>query len=481
MPIRRSKILVTIGPASRAPETLAAMVEAGVDGFRINASHGTADEWRSDAQAIRKAAAHAGRPLAVVFDLCGPKLRLAASAPERRFEIGDAAQFGNRGDAIPVASDSFAASVAPGRSQLVVGDGTPRFATQSVEGGVVTARCIRAGKIGPSKGLFVTQAEPTDDALTEKDLRDLDVAAEIAADWVAQSFVRSEEDVRRCRAELIRRGSAARVIAKIEKLEAVENLDAILEVSDGVMVARGDLGIEAGVAQVPLLQKDILRRAAGAGRLAVTATQMLESMLTSGEPTRAEASDVANAVLDGTSALMLSGETAVGDHPIEAVLAMAEIALIAQRAAPFQLDITSVVRDNAEAVMRSAAHLAQQISAAALVIPTTTGGSARAAAKCRTPRSIIAITRDQTVANQLALEWGVLPGVAQANPGRIDDLIDDAVETAREIGDLHPGDGVVVTYGQSARITGGTDLIAVREVGSARPSGFETNPDKLRR
>ena len=307
------------------------------------------------------------------------------------------------------------------------------------------AACAAAGSVR-------ARAVSSRAALTDKDLADLDVAAEIGADFVALSFVRSAADVAALRTELQQRGSRARIIAKIEKLEAVENLAEIVAASDGVMVARGDLGVEAGVEDVPLLQKRIIRRATAGGKLVVTATQMLESMLSAAEPTRAEASDVANAVLDGTSALMLSGETAIGSHPIQAVQAMAAIAQRAQEAQSYALDIPTVEQDNAEAVLRSAAHLAQQIDAAALVIPTTTGGSARAAAKCRTPRPILALARDEVVARQLALEWGVVPAT------------------------LEPGAHVVVTYGQSGRVTGGPDPIVQRQVGAEEPSGFVTDP-----
>lgn len=481
MTVRRAKILATLGPASRAPETLAALTEAGADGFRINASHGKPAEWREDARSVRHAAGIAGRPLTLVFDLCGPKRRISADAAERHVALGDTLRFGDGADAIAVATGSITAEVTPGLSHLVVGDGTPRFEVLTAEQDGVTARCLRAGDLGPGKGLHITHSELTQPAITDKDLHDLDVAVEVGADWIAQSFVRSGEDVHLLRRALTARGSTARIIAKIEKLDAVADLEAILAASDGVMVARGDLGIEAGVSEVPLLQKDILRAARGASCLAVTATQMLESMLTSAEPTRAEASDIANAVLDGATTLMLSGETAIGAHPVEAVQVMADIAYGAQRAAHSQIEVNPAVRDNAEAVIRSAAHLAQQIDAAALVIPTTTGGSARAASNCRTARPIIAITRDETVANQLAIEWGVQPGVLPAHPGRIEELIDEAVSAAAAIGGLEAGDTVVVTYGQSGRVSGGTDLIAVRAVGSPKRSGFESDPAHFRR
>jgi len=480
---RRAKILATIGPASRSANAIKDMISAGADAFRLNASHGQPDEWREEARMVRAVAAEAGRPIAIVFDIAGPKIRLGSNVAPTPFEAGDAARFASEdsgADALPVAFPGFAKLVTPRRSEIVIGDGTPRFAVIGVEGDVVQARCLRGGDVLPRKGVFVTFAGATGAALTEKDLADLDVAAEIEADFVALSFVRSAADVQLLRSELAKRGSRARIIAKIEKLEAVENLPEILVAADGVMVARGDLGVEAGVHEVPLLQKRIIRRATTAGKLVVTATQMLESMLTSAEPTRAEASDIANAVLDGTSALMLSGETAVGEHPVQAVQAMAAIAGRAQEALSYALDIPTVEQNNAEAVLRSAAHLAQQIDAAALVIPTTTGGSVRAAAKCRTPRPIIALARDDVVARQLALEWAVVPATLPAHSGRVEDLIDEAVEVARWIGDLEAGAHVVVTYGQSGRVTGGTDLIVVRQVGSTTRSGFVSDPAQMR-
>ncbi|MDH3227977.1 MAG: pyruvate kinase, partial [Thermoleophilia bacterium] len=317
----------------------------------------------------------------------------------------------------------------------------------------------------------VTHAEAGGPALTEKDLVDLDVAVDVGAEFVAQSFVRTAADVMLLRKELDARESRARIIAKIEKVDAVENLAEILEHADGVMVARGDLGVEAGPAKVPLLQKKIISEATAAGKLVITATQMLESMLISPEPTRAEASDITNAILDGTSVVMLSGETAVGSYPAEAVEVMAEIAREAQTGRPFAVDIKAAPADQAEAVMQSATYLAEQIDAAALVIPTATGGSARAAAKYRPGRPIIALAEDEVVTNQLALEWGVVSATLPAHPGKIVDLLDEALWSARAAGSLNNGDTVVVTYGQAGRLTGGTDLIAVRRIGAAFPPG----------
>ena len=472
---RRTKVLATVGPATPDARSVLRLIQSGADGIRINASHGRAEHWRTSADNTRHAADIAGRPVALLFDLSGPKIRLSSDVEIREIAAAQEVEFTDedtpQNGAIRVRWPELALAVAPRRSEIVIGDGTPRFIVTEVSGGVVRARCERPGTLRPSKGVFVTHAEAGGPALTDKDLVDLDVAVEVGAEFVAQSFVRSADDVALLRNALDARGSRARIIAKIEKVEAVENLTEILQTSDGVMVARGDLGVEAGPAKVPLLQKEIISRATAAGKLVITATQMLESMLSSPEPTRAEASDITNAILDGTSAVMLSGETAVGSYPSEAIEVMAEIAREAQAGRPFAVDIKAVPSSQAEAVMQSATYLAEQIDAAALVIPTATGGSARAAAKYRPGRPIIALAEDEVVTNQLALEWGVVSATLPAHPGKTIDLLDEALWSARAAGRLSNGDTVVVTYGQSGRVSGGTDLIAVRRVGAALPPG----------
>jgi pyruvate kinase len=276
--------------------------------------------------------------------------------------------------------------------------------------------------------------------------------------------VRSAADLEQLRARLAGHGSQARIVAKIEKVEAYQQLDEIIGVTDGVMVARGDYGVEAGVAQVPLMQKDTIRRATQAGKLVITATQMLESMIQSPEPTRAEAADVANAVIDGTSAVMLSAETSVGSYPVEAVRAMAEIASAAERAPEIHGRARSVNGETAAAaVMHAAVELAAEIDAAALVVPTSTGGAARACAKYRARRPIIALAHEQRAANQLTLEWGVFPApVAVATT--VDEMIDGALDAARGVAGLQSGDRVIVTAGRRTGTPGGTNLIMVREI-----------------
>jgi pyruvate kinase len=465
--VRRTKILATLGPATDAPGRLDGLVAAGMDGGRINCAHDGPEQWALRAAGLRAAAARAGRPLALVMDLAGPKMRLGAT-PERDVARGERLVFG-AGDAdgvIPTAWPGLAEAVTIGRSEIVIGDGTPRLRVVDARptGGTVTAIVERPGRVGPRKGIHVTYAQSPATTLGDQDLLDLEVACELDADVVALSFVRSGVDVRRLRGALGALGSEARVIAKIEKVEAFEALDEITDVSDGVMVARGDLGVEAGVARVPLIQKEVIRRAGAQGKLTITATQMLESMISQPEPTRAEAADVANAILDGTSAVMLSGETSVGSYAAEAVAAMAEIAAEAERGVPLSLGLLTPVARRSEAVMQSAVHLAQQVGAAALVVTTVSGGAARAASKYRPRLPVIALSEDQRVRRQLALEWGVVPGKLPPRPASAEELAALMLARAREVGGLDSHDLVVIVHGPPGAGGGQTNAIAVRAI-----------------
>ncbi len=378
------------------------------------------------------------------------------------FSAGDATPDG----AVPVIWPGLAEAVTVGRSEIVIGDGTPRMTVTEArpDEGLVLARCDRPGAIGPRKGIFLTYVQTPSSTLSAQDLADLAVAVELEADIVALSFVRSGQDVRRLRGALASMGSHARVIAKIEKVEAVDAIDEIVDVSDGVMVARGDLGVEAGVARVPLMQKQVIRRGGLDGKLVITATQMLESMISQPEPTRAEATDVANAILDGTSAVMLSGETTVGTYPVEAVRAMAEIAEEAEKGPLLSLVVTAPVANRAEAVMQSAVHLAHQVSAVALVVSTVSGGAARAAAKYRPHLPVIALSEDDQVRRQLALEWGVVPGWLPPRGDSLEGHRETLLERAREIGGLSSGDVVVLAYGPPEAGPSRTSYLAVREI-----------------
>ena len=467
--VRRTKILATLGPSTDAPGRLDALVAAGMDGGRINCAHDGPEQWALRAAGLRAAAQRAGRPLALMMDLAGPKMRLGAVA-EREVARGERIVFAageDRADgAVPTAWPGLAEAVSIGRSEIVIGDGTPRLRVVDARPaeGTVTATVERPGRIAPRKGIYVTYVQSPASTLGDRDLADLEVACELDADVVALSFVGSGVDVRRLRGALGALGSEARVIAKIEKVEAFEALEEIVDVSDGVMVARGDLGVEAGVARVPLMQKEVIRRAGAQGKLTITATQMLESMIGQPEPTRAEATDVANAILDGTSAVMLSGETSVGRYPAEAVAAMAEIAAEAERGVPLSLGLLTPVPRRAEAVMQSAVHLAQQVGAAALVVTTVSGGAARAASKYRPRLPVIALSEDQRVRRQLALEWGVVPGRLPPRPASAEELAALMLERARAVAGLESHDLVVIAHGPPGAGGGETNTVAVRAI-----------------
>jgi pyruvate kinase len=465
---RRTKIIATLGPATDTPGVLDALVAAGLDCARLNCSHGTEEDLRRRAGEVRAAAARAGRPIGLMFDLQGPKLRLSAAAVPCRVRAGEVVTFTSTDDdvgkgRVPVDFADFPRLVTD-RSEIVVGDGVPRLMVESVGPGEVVARSMSAGELLPRKGINVTYARPELPAITDKDLRDLALAAELGADFVALSFVRSAADIEQLRVRLDERGWHGRAIAKIEKIEGYEHLDEIITTADGVMVARGDYGVEAGVSRVPLMQKDTIYRATQAGKLVITATQMLESMISAPEPTRAEATDVVNAVIDGTSAVMLSAETSVGQYPVEAVRAMSQLAEAAEEAPVIHGRARAGVPDApAASVMHAAVELAEELDAAALLVPTSGGGSPRACAKYRRRQPIIALPHSDEIANQLTLEWGVYPRTMDVS-GSVDDLIERSLLTAKEFAGLASGTRVVITAGQRTGTTGATNLILVRDI-----------------
>jgi pyruvate kinase len=464
---RRTKIPATLGPATDPPGVLDQLVAAGMDCARVNCSHGGSEDLLRRARGVREASERSGKALGLLFDLQGPKLRLSSATAQRDLEVGDTVTFTGNGDGggedrVTVDFEGFARLCTP-ESEIVIGDGVPRFRVAGVTDTEVRARVVSPGPVSARKGVNVTFARPELPAITEKDLADLQVACDAGADFVALSFVRSAGDIEQLRAHMREIGCTARVIAKIEKVEAYRDLDEIIAVSDGVMVARGDYGVEAGVARVPLMQKDTILRATRQGKTVITATQMLESMIQSSEPTRAEVADVANAVIDGTSAVMLSAETSVGRFPVEAVRAMATIAEAAEEAPEIHGRARDIVQDTpAAAIMHAAVELADEVDAAAIVVPTSTGGTPRACAKYRPRRPLIVLAHHEGVAEQLAIDWGVY-ATRMDHADTVDELIDSALEGARDFAGLAPGAQVVITAGR-AGIPGGTNLIMIREV-----------------
>jgi pyruvate kinase len=464
-PDRRTKIVATIGPASSGKKVLAGLIEAGMDGARLNFSHGTHEDHGESARRIRAAQTAAGRPLALIADLQGPKIRIGDLAAPVELEVGEtvvvAGEDSAREGDLPVAPSVFGSVLEPS-CDVLVDDGLVRLRVEHVENGRALCRVITGGIVKPHKGVNLPGVPLPVPSLTEKDLLDLDFALELGVDYVAQSFVRSRADVAALRAKLEAAGSHAWVIAKIELQEAVVALPDILEEADAVMIARGDLGVEVGVAEVPLLQKSIILSALDRGKPAITATQMLESMVTRPEPTRAEASDVANAILDGTSAIMLSAETAVGEYPIEAVETMAEIARAVEPSLGYrhQLPAAAEAPTVGRAMSNAACDLAEALSAKAILVPTFTGRTASAVSRLRPQRPIVALTHVLGSLQHMAIEWGVTP-LEIPESTDVDDLWRRSIDAAREAGIVSAGDRVVLTAGTAVNIPGSTNVIKV--------------------
>ena len=462
---RRTKIVATLGPASDSTEQLSALIAAGMDAARLNLSHGSHADHAARAARVREVEAEAGRPIALIADLQGPKLRIGAL---------DEPMILVRGETITICAEESAVDgelpIAPAvigdvlkaGHDVLIDDGLVRLHVEDVDAGRAHCAVVIGGRISSHKGVNLPGVPLPIPSLTRKDIIDLEFALGLGVDYVALSFVRSAADVRDLKALIEQAGGQARVIAKIEKSEAIEALDDILVETDAVMVARGDLGVEIGPALVPLLQKRIILKALERGKPVVTATQMLETMIHSAEPTRAEASDVANAILDGTSAVMLSGETAVGEYPVEAVAYMDRIALAIEPSMGYRHEIPEAGQNPTigGAMSNAACDIAEALRAAAILVPTFSGRTASAVARLRPRRPIVALTHKDWAMRQLALEWGVTPLLIDESPN-IEQLWSESIKAAREAGFIESGDRVVITAGTAVNIPGSTNVIKV--------------------
>jgi pyruvate kinase len=462
---RKTKIVATIGPVSSNPETMAALVEAGMDAARLNFSHGDHEQHAERVRLVREAQEGARRPLAVIADLQGPKLRIGDLSSPVTLTAGEdvivaGADGASDGD-LPIRPSVIGDVLQPGH-EVLIDDGHVRLRVDEVERGRARCAVLVGGLVTSNKGVNLPGVPIPIPAITRKDVADLEYALALDADFVALSFVRAAADVRDLRRLIEEAGSSAHVIAKIEKSEAIEALDDILTETDAVMVARGDLGVEIGPASVPLVQKRIIMRCLQRGVPVITATQMLESMLHQPEPTRAEASDVANAILDGTSAVMLSGETAVGSYPLEAVQTMDKIARAVEPSLGYrhQLPDASEEPTIGRAMSNAACDLAEALGAKAILVPTFTGRTASAVARLRPQRPIVGLTHHGHSLQHMALEWGVTP-LEIAEAGDVDDLWSSSLEAARAAGLVEPGDRVVITAGTAVNIPGSTNVIKV--------------------
>jgi pyruvate kinase len=464
---RRTKIVATIGPASASAESVRELIVNGMDAARLNLSHGSHDDHAARAELIREAQQEAGRPIAIIGDLQGPKIRVGElDAPmtlERGGEVIVVANADGRSSngELPVAPAVIGDVLHPGH-EVLIDDGLVRLRVEEVDAGRARCDVLVGGRVTSHKGVNLPGVPLPIPSLTRKDIDDLEFALELGVDYVALSFVRSAADVHDLKALIEQAGSHAHVIAKIEKAEAIDALEAVLAETDAVMVARGDLGVEIGAAVVPLIQKRIILRALERGKPVITATQMLESMIHHPEPTRAEASDVANAILDGTSAVMLSGETAVGDYPIQAVATMDRIARAVEPSLGYRHQIPESTEDPTigNAMSNAACDIAEALGARAMLVPTFTGKTASAVARLRPRRPIIGLTHQEWALRQMALEWGVTPIPIPATRD-VEELWEKSVIAARDSGLVADGDTIVITAGTAVNIPGTTNVIKV--------------------
>ena len=470
---RRAKIACTLGPASSSPDIIRALVDAGMDVARLNLSHGTHEEHARLTARVREAARASGRAVAVLADLQGPKIRLgrfaggaATLATGAEFTLLPGDVLGDAAHA-SCSYEPLARELAPGDTALL-NDGLVKLEVIAADGRTVRCRVVEGGEVSDHKGLNLPGARLSTPALTPKDRDDLAFVLTLPVDLVALSFVRTVGDVQRLAEVMAASGVRRPVIAKIEKPEALRELPAIVEASDGVLVARGDLGVEAPLEQVPGLQKHTLRVARAMGRPTIVATQMLESMIHSTRPTRAEASDVANAILDGADCLMLTAETGIGDHPVEAVRTMARLIEAAEelhaaareeRRAPGAVTVE-------EGVAFAAARLAAVLEARALITYTTSGATARRVASRRERVPLHAFTPHPLVRDQLALVWGV-EGFVVPQVSDTDAMVAQVDRAMLELGRGVAGDRVVIVAGSPPGAPGSTNMLRVHRLGDA--------------
>jgi len=467
---RRTKIVATIGPASKDPEILVRMVEAGMDVARLNFSHGNAEQHAETAELVRKASDRAGRPVAILQDLPGPKLRIGSLEGDIvDLKPGDEVTFACGEDSLgtarrmTVARPELVGALTAG-DVMYLADGSVRLRVQHVRPGEceIDAEVEVGGAVASRQGLNVPGPLDQLAAVPEEDLRHLADGEKIGVDLVALSFVRRVEDI-----TLVREHTRLPLIAKIEKPQAVDAAEEIIRAADCVMVARGDLGIELPIESVPVVQKNLLALAGKLARPSITATQMLDSMVSSSRPTRAEVADVANAILDGTDAVMLSQETAIGQFPIETIAMMASIAVSTELVAPYarwnEERVTRGLRDPSYTVAYAACMAARELELDAIVIPTLSGRSARLVSAHRPGVPIFALSPGRETVRRCGLMWGVQAAYIKRHEVT-EELINDSCRRVIELGWCRPGQRVAVTAGLPSGIPGSTSLFQIQQL-----------------
>ncbi|MFN2462781.1 MAG: pyruvate kinase [Candidatus Dormibacteria bacterium] len=474
---RRTRIVATLGPASNREPVLSRVLAAGVDVVRLNFSHGSHDEHAETIRLVRRASERVGWPIAILQDLGGPKIRIGAIGEGcislkrgQLLTLDPACQVGDK-ERVGISLANLAHLVRI-NGRLLLDDGHIELRVNRVDGAAVTCRVVRGRELREHKGVNLPGVDLKVDALTDKDRVDLEFGIAQGVDIVALSFVQTPGDVVQVKQLVSRLGGAQPIIAKLERPAALEHLDSILEVADGVMVARGDMAVELSPEKVPAMQKRVIAHATAHGTPVITATQMLESMVSSPRPTRAEASDVANAILDGSDAVMLSEETAVGDYPVEAVRTMHRIALAIERSntpGP-PLPALQEVGDVPRAIALSACRIADSLEAARLVVFTSTGNTARYVSKCRPRTLILAATMRSEVARQMQVFYGVRTMEIPEASGT-DEMFNLAERAALKHGQVKDGDVLVFVFGQPLNTPGATNSIKIHTVGASPSAG----------
>jgi pyruvate kinase len=473
--MRKTKIICTIGPASEKRETLQALFDAGLNVTRHNFSHGDHEEHGGRMRLVKQMREELNKNIAIMLDTKGPEIR-TGKFTEGKVELKEGSAF-TVYSGEDVSGDTTKCSVSyvelhkdvkPGNI-ILIDDGLVGLEVQSIEGNKIHCVVKNSGLVGSHKGVNVPGVSIKLPAITEKDIADLKFGVEIGVDLIAASFIRKASDVAEIRKVLDENGgSNIQIFSKIENQEGVDNLDEIIAISDGIMVARGDLGVEIPIEQLPLVQKLMIEKCNAIGKPVITATQMLDSMIRNPRPTRAEASDIANAIFDGTDCIMLSGETANGKYPIEAVTTMAKIAEAAEEKLNYEDGLKKRRKNHIanvpNAISLATCNTASDLNAAAIITVTENGTTAKMVSKYRPECPVIAVTPYANIARKLALSWGVFPIIAD-KVGSTDELVTKSVDTVVENGYVKNGDLVVIASGKNGYLEGSTNMMKVHVVG----------------
>lgn len=471
--MRKTKIVCTIGPATDNDKILREMMIAGMNVARFNFSHGDYEIHKKRFEQVVRLRDELSVPVATMLDTRGPEIRLGKFEDDKPVEIFDGDTFTLTTEDIPCTAErasitfkGLPADVSVG-TRILINDGVIELRAEKITATDIVCKVISGGMLSNNKGVNVPGVELSMPYLSERDMSDLEFGSKMGYDFIAASFVRSSADINYLKKFTKSLGwTTPRIIAKIENMDGVNNIDEIIEASDGIMVARGDMGVEIPFEQIPAIQKEIIEKGYLAGKQVITATQMLESMITNPRPTRAEITDVANAIYDGTSAIMLSGETAAGKHPIEAVSTMALIAETTEKDINYISRLSkrpiAMVKNRTNAISHAAVTTAHDIGAKAVITVTKSGSTARNLSKFRPSCMIIGCTPSETVLRQMSMSWGVYP-VLMDEKESTDELFDSAVKAAKAAGYISKGDVVVLTAGIPLGVAGTTNMLKVDE------------------